>query len=98
MSRALTADHILFDECVEAFRPSDHRQGFFKEGKSSSYLLASFELPEPWQLPHCLVHRSVRVPMAFGIEAFVCRVENPDWVGRFNPHRYAIALASIASF
>jgi hypothetical protein len=36
------------------------------------------------------------LPGAFS--AFICRVDNPDWVGRHNSHLYGIALASIASF
>jgi hypothetical protein len=98
MSRAVTADHVLFDECIDAFRRSHVRQAPPIEGKASSYLLTSFELPEPWQLPHCTIHPSVRVQLPGAMSAFICRVENPDWVGRHNSHLYGIALASIASF
>jgi hypothetical protein len=98
MSRSVTADHVLFDECIDAFRQYDARQRPFLEGKSFSYLLTSFELPEPWKLPHCTIHPSVRVQLPGALSAFICRVDNPDWVGRHNSHLYGIALASIASF
>lgn len=98
MSRAVTADHVLFDECIDAFRRYDTRQVPFIEGKACSYLLTSFELPEPWQLPHCTIHPSVRVHLPGAFSAFICRIDNPDWVGRHNSHLYGIALASIASF
>lgn len=98
MSRAVTADHVLFDECIGAFRQHDARQRPFLEGNSFSYLLTSFELPEPWQLPHCTIQPSVRVQLPSAHSAFICRVDNPDWVGRHNSHLYGIALASIASF
>ena len=98
MSRAVTADHVLFDECIEAFRQADIRQAPVIDGKASSYLLTSFELPELWQLPHCTIHPSVRVQLPGAMSAFICRVENPDSAGRHNSHLYGIALASIASF
>ena len=96
--RAVTADHVLFDECIDAFRRYDARQAPFMDGKASSYLLTSFELPELWQFPHCTIHPSARVQLPGAFSAFICRVDNPDWVGRHNSHLYGIALASIASF
>jgi len=30
--------------------------------------------------------------------AFICHVENPEWVGRHNSHLYGIALSSVVSF
>ena len=98
MSRAVTADHVLFDECIDAFRPHEVGQAPFIDGKSYSYLLTSFELPEPWQLPHCTMHPSVRVQLPGAFSAFICRIDNPDWVGGHNSHLYGIALASIFSF
>ena len=98
MSRAVTADHVLFDECIDTFRPQHAGYAPFVEGKSCSYLLTSFELPDTWQLPQCIVHPSVRVQLPGAFSAFVCRIDNPDWVGRRNSHLYGIALASIFSF
>lgn len=98
MSRAVTADHVLFDECIDAFRQYDAKQRPIVEGKSFSFLLTSFELPQPWELPHCTVHPSIRVQLPGAFSAFICRVDNPDWVGRHNSHLYGVALASIVSF
>jgi hypothetical protein len=98
MSRPVTADHVLFDECIEAFRRPDVAQVPLIKGKSNSYILTSFELPEPWQLPHFTIFPSARVQLPGAMAAFICRVENPDWVGRRNSHLPGIALASIASF
>jgi hypothetical protein len=98
VSRAVTADHVLFDECIDAFRRYNDAQARFIGGKGCSHLLTSFELPEPWRLPHCTIHPSVRVQLPGAFSAFICRVDNPDWVGIHNPHLYGIALASIVSF
>lgn len=98
MSRPVTADHVLFDECIAAFRQNAPEQRPFAGGKSISYLLTSFEIPQPWQLPHCLVQPSVQVDFPGSYAAFVSRVENPEWVGSHNPHLYGIALSSVVSF
>ena len=97
MSRAVTADHILFDECISAFR-RNIAQFPTVEANSFSYLLTSFELPESWQLPHCTIHPSARVQLPGAYSAFICRVDNPEWVGKHNSHLYGIALSSIVSF
>lgn len=98
MSRAVTANHVLFDECIDAFRRRNKKYVPFLDGKSGSYLLTSFELPEPWELPYCTVHPSARVPLPGAASAFICRIDNPDWVGTHNSHLYGIALATIVSF
>ncbi len=98
MSRAVTADHVLFNECIEVFRYVDDRNGTFNHGKSKSYLLTSFEIPEMWQLPHCTVNPSKRVSLPREFTAFVSCIDNPDWVGSINSHLYGLALASIFSF
>jgi len=98
MSRAVTADHVLFDECIDTFRQYDATQSPLIEGKACSYLLTSFELPESWHLPRCTVQPSVRIQLPGAMAAFICHVENPEWVGRHNSHLYGIALSSVVSF
>lgn len=71
MSRAVTADHVLFDECIDAFRRQDKKYVPLLDGKSGSYLLTSFELQESWELPYCAVHPSVRVHLPGAASAFI---------------------------
>lgn len=98
MSRAVTADHVLFDECISAFRPNGEQRFRLRDGPSYSYLLTNFELSKDWQLPNCTVHRSVRVHLPGAYSAFICRVDNPESCDSHNSHLYGIALSSIVTF
>lgn len=97
--RAVTVDHVLFDECIEAFRPHPDRQYLRIPGPTRhSYLFTDFGLQDDWQLPHCLVHKSQRVDLVSSYRAYVCVVDNPVWADSLNSHLYGVALASIVSF
>ncbi|MCG7499353.1 hypothetical protein MHO82_21030 [Vibrio sp. Of7-15] len=98
MSRAVTADHVLFDECISAFRSDGEIRSHLDEGKSISYLLTPFELPIPWDFKVCNVETSVKVMLPGACSAFVCKVNNPDRVGPHNSHLFGIALSAIISF
>ena len=96
--RAVTADHVLFDECIEAFRPFETPIVSGDVASTHSYLLLGFDLPESWGLPNCTIHPTIRVHLPGHYVALISRIDNPEWVGRFNPHLFGIALASIVSF
>lgn len=98
MSRAVTADHVLFDECIHAFRRSNESRPPFMEGDSRSYLLTSFHLPSTWQFPYTKVLPSIEVHLPGALAAFICTVENPTWVGTHNAHLYGLAMAAVVSF
>ena len=98
MSRAVTADHVLFDECIKAFRSGDERWTPFDKSPSSSFLLTPFELLVPWQLKECHIAKSIKVMLPGANSAFVSKVCNPEHVGGHNSHLYGIALSAIASF
>lgn len=98
MSRAVTADHVLFDECIHAFRRADESRRPFMEGDSRSFLLTSFHIPIAWKFPHTQVLPSIEVHLPGALASFICTVENPAWVGTHNAHLYGLALAAIVSF
>lgn len=98
MSRAVTCDHVLFDECIDAFRKEDINSFSFDSGESYSYLLTSFELTAGWDLGICHVSPSIRVNLPGAYSAFISKIENPDWVGIHNSHLFGIALSTIVSF
>ena len=97
MSRAVTSDHILFDECIDAFRREHDNHNTFNSGESYSYLLTSFELNREWNLGICTVYPSIRVALPGAYSAFISRVKNPDWAGTHNAHLFGVALATIVS-
>ena len=98
MSRAVTADHVLFDECISAFRPNEVKDSAPNFGPNHSYLLTSFQLPIAWNLPHCTVNPSITIDLPGPYRSFICKVNNPERVGTHNSQLYGIALASIISF
>jgi hypothetical protein len=98
MSRAVTADHVLFDECIDAFRrrETDSRHSF-DSGESYSFVLTPFQLNSEWDLGVCKVSPSIKVILPGAYAAFISKVNNPDWVGTHNSHLFGIALATIIS-
>lgn len=97
MSRPVTADHILFNECISAFRPNSPVIRM-SDGPGYSYLLTSFKILSPWKLPNCTVHPSQQVMLPGMKAAFISRVDNPEGSDAFNSHLYGIALSAIVTF
>ena len=98
MTRVVSADQVLFNECIESFR-RDPDQKFTNNGDCSySYLLLPFELSTEWDLGICLVQPSRKVILPGPYSAFICEVKNPVWVDPGNSNLFGIALASIFSF
>nr|WP_319537259.1 hypothetical protein [uncultured Vibrio sp.] len=98
MSRSVTCDHVLFDECIDAFRREGVRSFSFNSGESYSYLLTSFKLTGGWNLGICNVSPSIQVSLPGAYSAFISKIKNPDWVGSHNCHLFGIALSTIVSF
>lgn len=98
MSRAVTADHVLFDECISAFRREQGYRASSFEGESCSYVMTAFELSQQWDLGICTLHPSTKVILQGAYSAFISRVDNPEWVGTHNSHLFGIALSAIISF
>ena len=97
MSRAVTGDHVLFDESISAFRRESVNSFSFDSGEGYSYLLTPFELTSEWDLGVCSVSQSIRVILPGAYSAFISKVRNPEWVGRHNSHLFGIALSTIVS-
>jgi hypothetical protein len=97
MSRAVTADHVLFDECIDAFRRETDNCHSFDSGESYSFVLTPFQLNSEWDLGVCKVSPSIKVILPGPYSAFISKINNPDWVGTHNSHLFGIALATIIS-
>jgi hypothetical protein len=97
MTRAITADQILFNECIGAFRREQKIKDEIKV-ESKSFLLSSFRINENWDLGICRVSQSQEIKLTDKYSGFISIVSNPDSVGKHNPHLYGIALSAIISF
>jgi hypothetical protein len=98
MSRAVTSDHVLFDECINAFRRASANSFSLDSGESYSYLFTPFKLTDEWDLGICNVSPSIQVILPGAYSAFISKIKNPDWVGIHNSHLFGIALSTIVSF
>lgn len=98
LPRAVTADHILFNECIEAFRPSESSPFPTSIDPSHSYILTDFHLTNQWNLPECTVLPSKDISLSDFHSAFICKIKNPERSGIHNSHLYGIALTTIITF
>lgn len=98
MARAVSGDHVLFDECIKTFRLNDEPRIRSQEQPSHSYLLTDFNLSMEWQLPNCTIHPSTNNHLHGPYSAFICKVDNPDWCYFHQANLYGIALSSIITF
>lgn len=101
MSRAVTADHVMFEECISFFRPEK------KEGKVNSdctenlkgYILLDFELNQSFEFEDFKILPTIRVSFPSPYSAFIAPVILPHWLkDRHNAHLFCIALGTIISF
>jgi hypothetical protein len=99
VARAVTADHVLFREGMDAFRRDPRVPGRrVIECESNSFLLSNFEIPEEWNFEFFSLSPTIRIQLPGFQSAFISHVKNPTWVGRFNWHLFSIALSAIFSF
>lgn len=97
MARPVSADHILFDECINEFRSKSTQISNDNKAKHS-YLLTSFRIPSEWQLPDSVIGPSTRVHLPGPHASFISKVDNPKWCDPYKPHLYGIALSAIVTF
>lgn len=98
MSRVVSADHVMFDECILAFRPNGAGDDLKRSKPRCSYLLTDFELTTEWHLPNFKVHPSKRIEFPMRAMAFISKIDNPEYWNGDGSHLFGIALSSIVSF
>lgn len=99
MSR-FSGDHILFNECINAFRPNYNYTPNWPSPdiESQSIILTDFNLSTPWILPDCTINPSTHIRLPGAKSAFISSVKNPKWSPHYYSHLYGIALSAIISF
>ncbi|MEK4067597.1 hypothetical protein [Peribacillus sp. FSL R5-0717] len=98
MSRAVTGDHVLFNECITMFRPENIE--IKEDGEQlNGYLLLDFRLNETLNFRYFSIEPSIEVTLPGAYSAFVAPVKLPKWCNwSHNAHLFTIALAAIFSF
>ncbi|WP_448667305.1 hypothetical protein [Aerococcus viridans] len=98
MARAVTSDHVLFNECIPIFRPKEIKMA--ENGNTTiGYLLLDFRLGEELEFEHFKIEPTYEVRLPGAYASFIAPVHLPKWLEReHNAHLFTIALASVFSF
>ncbi len=101
MARPVTADHILFKECIPFFRPPENNVlDIDKQHRDmlTAYLLVDFDFKIGFKLDYFSINPTMKVqfPNAYG--AFIMPIELPIWIENIHSHLFTTALSSVLSF
>ncbi len=95
--RAVTADHFMFQEAIEYFRPGAGASG--PEKILLSYLLFNFQLKEKINTEYFTIENLADINLISPYQAHVAKIEFKSYDAHtFNCHLYALAVSSILSF
>ncbi|MCJ8155626.1 hypothetical protein MKJ01_17855 [Chryseobacterium sp. SSA4.19] len=98
MNTPITADHVLFDDCIYTFRNSGYNSiDDNAMNKLYCVILSPFEITSSWDLGHCIIHPSQEVRIDGPYLSFVNIVEISDKIHFSNCHLYSHALCAILS-
>ncbi|WP_249598510.1 hypothetical protein [Peribacillus frigoritolerans] len=98
MVRAVSSDHIMFQECIEVFRPISDTHTISNDSEKEGYLLLDFNLPSELNFNKFKIAPTHNVKFSFGpYSSFVAPVVLLDYKG-LDSHLYVIALSSLVSF
>ncbi|KIL38000.1 hypothetical protein SD70_29310 [Gordoniibacillus kamchatkensis] len=98
MSRAVTADHVMFNECIPMFRP-DNLETKTQREEQVGYLFLDFSLQQPLEFTYFSIQPTIEVRLPGAYAAFVAPVILPKWFEmHHNVHLFSIALSAVISF
>ncbi len=97
MVRAVTGDHIMFNECIEAFRPENLRVNREKK-QLIGYLLLDFDLNKELDFEHFTIAPSMRIPIDGVYAGLLAPVVLKETHEMNQPHLFIYALSAIISF
>ncbi|WP_426808040.1 hypothetical protein ABOC32_16830 [Pseudomonas sp. WOUb67] len=96
MSRAVTTDHIFFNESIEAFRPN-YIVEEAELAHTYSYVLTPFEIKRTWGLPNCSIGPTQKVQNGL-YDAYISQIDNPAHRNTHHAHLFGVAISSILTF
>lgn len=98
MVRAVSADHVFFQECIQAFRPGHDSPLFQDNLEKTGYLLLDFEMPYQLVFKELKIGPSLTKRLSNFHQSTIAPVTLLNYKEPFNSHLYIIALSSIVSF
>lgn len=90
--------HILFDECILAFRPDGAGDEYKRSKPYHSYILTDFIISSEWVIAGFKVLPSLRIELPNGAIAFISKVENPESWNGDSSHLFGEALSTVVTF
>jgi hypothetical protein len=98
MSRAVTGDHVMFNESIPLFRPEKIETKETGE-QLVGYLLLDFSLNETLDFSYFRIDPTIEVELPGAYSAFISPVKLPNWFEKsHNAHLFTIGLAAVFSF
>jgi len=101
MSRFVTGDHILFDECMVAFRPDKaiHFPGGPKFWKDRpEYIYFDFYLNKSLEFEDFSIGPTQAVQLPGHCQAFIAPLTMPLWFEDVNRHCFSLAVSAVLAF
>ncbi|WP_242272166.1 hypothetical protein [Bacillus cereus group sp. BfR-BA-01310] len=100
MVRPVSADHIMFQECINIFRPENTSHIVMKDNSEKiEHIVLDFELPYELNFKNFKIHPTKSINFGSSpYRSFIAPVTFLDYTVRFNSHLYTIALSSLISF
>lgn len=105
MARAVTADHILFSECMYYLRRDFHQEkprfAIQEDQKTFSCVCTTFRITKEWNLGDFSIHPSRQYDLPSCKKSLISFVSNPSWIkGEPGVHSFLFGevLSSLISF
>ncbi|PAW27863.1 hypothetical protein BKC07_16915 [Peribacillus simplex] len=99
MVRFVSADHVMFKECIEIFRPRSKRYDLdVSDSGHIGFILLDFELTEEWKFEKFEIKPTIKVNLGSIYSAFIAPVVCLEPLESFNTHLFSLAVGSIVSF
>ncbi|MCM3195822.1 hypothetical protein [Priestia megaterium] len=96
MVRRVAADHVMYQESIEVFRPEKTRTS--GEIGKVGFILLDFELKDEWDFGKFKISPTQEVNLGSIYSAFIAPVTWNEPIESYNIHLVAIAVGSLVSF
>jgi|GEM_PF-1991328 len=100
MTRAVLADHILFDECINIFRAENvnFRNYIELEKINHCIILSPFIITKTWDFENCIIYPTEIINLPGPHKTFMSKVKINQKIDSHDTPLFAHALCSILSF
>ncbi|MED3835100.1 hypothetical protein [Peribacillus frigoritolerans] len=98
MVRPVSGDHVMFQECIQVFRPKPDSYIISDESEKRGYLLLDFDLRKELNFSRFKIEPTHKIKLSESYGSFIAPVVLPDCKDSSNSHLYTIALSSLISF